>query len=107
MLDQALCCANSAKWHLHQSWPKACKKEFCLHPATYTLLFIQASFQGVSLKCKQAILNVPQQSAGDPILVGWKSKLELRITYRVLEMLIMGHMRCNSIAMAKIWPHGT
>lgn len=95
MLDQALCHANTAKWHLDQGWLKACKKEFCLHSSIFTLLFIQASFQGLSLKCKRAMLNTPQQSAGDPILVGRKSKLELRITYRVLEMLIMGRMRCN------------
>lgn len=102
MLDKAPCRANTAKWHLDQSWLKAGKKDFCLHPSTYTSLFIQASCQGLSLKCRQATLNILQQSAGDPILVRLKSKLELRITYTVLEVLIMGHMRCNSIAMAKI-----
>lgn len=76
-------------------------------PIYLDLVIYTGSFPGsLSLKCKQAMLNIPQQSAADPILVGWKSKLELQITYRVLEMLNMGHMRCNSTAMAKVWPHG-
>jgi len=66
MLGQALRHANMAKWHLDQSWLKVCKNEFCLLPSTCTL-FIQASFQGLALKCKQAVLNIPQQSASDPI----------------------------------------
>lgn len=80
------------------------QKELCLHLPTYTLLFIQASFQGLSLKCKQPVTNIPQYSAGGPVLVGWKCKLEPKITYTILEMLITGYIRYNSIAMAKIQP---
>lgn len=69
MLCWALSCANAAKWHLDLSWLRACKK-LCLHPPTYTLLFIQAPFPGVSLKCKQAMLNISHQSARDPVWLG-------------------------------------
>lgn len=88
MLDPALCCANSAKWHLQRSWLKACKKGVLSAPIYPYLVIYTGIFPGC-LKCKQPI---PQQSAGDPILMGWKCKSGLRNTYRVLEMLIMGHV---------------
>lgn len=74
-----------------------------LSAPTYLYFFIHT---GIFSGCKQAVLNMSQRSAGDPILVGWKNKLELRIPHGILEMHITGHMRCSPTVMAKIQPHG-
>lgn len=85
--------------------PAACTQEGAL-PAPVQLRRVTGagSFAG-SLRREQGILNTPQPSVGDLIAVGLKSKLKPRISYRVLETLIMDHVRRNSVALARIRPH--